>query len=613
MNEKKSTSSTNTSNTNPTAHRALIITTVLVAAVLLGIGSLTGLAYASQQQTIVRNVSVGYYSVGGLKTLDAITTLENHWQAFKTNAFIFTAGDQQATIPIASPSSSGDDQEVVFALATFDAQAAGNAAYDYGHSGPLWQQVWQRVLGYIGQTHHLHAFALSSSGLRDALTKDFQNLAVEPVNATIALDANEVPTVQPSQPGTAVDYDAAIRQATLQLQAFNPTPIAITTTPVQPEIVDQPSLQTLANTQVPTVLAQAPITLTLDDQTWTIDRPQLADLVGFVQNGQTTSVGIDLQKTSDWLQILSDAIDVAPRDAKFNVVDGRVEEFQTSVVGQELNTLATAQAIQAHLTTHATEPVAVVVQALHPLTDTTSTNDLGIRELVAEGSTDFRGSPANRVYNIKLGAQKIHGLILQPGETFSLVNALGHIDQAHGWKPELVIKGSEITPEFGGGLCQVATTLFRAALNTGLPIVERRNHSLRVSYYEPPVGLDATIYEPKPDLRFTNDYSTALLLQTRIEGTKLIFSFYGTKDGRSVDLPTPTVYNRTPIPPTETHETTDLAPGQEECQNGHPGADATVTYTVTQADGTSAAQTFTSHYRALPKICRVGKSTTTES
>lgn len=251
--------------------------------------------------------------------------------------------------------------------------------------------------------------------------------------------------------------------------------------------------------------------------------------------------------------------------------------------------------------------VALAMDIEQPISGTVAANTLGITELVAEGKTNFKGSPTNRRFNLTLGSQKLNGLIIKPGETFSLVGALGPIDAAHGWKSELVIKGPKITPEFGGGLCQVATTLFRTVLNAGLPVVERHNHSLRIHYYEPPVGLDATIYEPKPDLRFTNDYTSALLLQTRVDGNDLIYDFYGTKDSRTVDLPEPKVYNKTGIPPTQNITTTDLKPGEKKCQApGHPGADATATYTVTYSDGHTNKQVFQSHYRALPVICQVG-------
>jgi vancomycin resistance protein YoaR len=281
--------------------------------------------------------------------------------------------------------------------------------------------------------------------------------------------------------------------------------------------------------------------------------------------------------------------------------------FAAGTVGRTVNLTATIEAMNTAISAQKSTAVAMV-DSVQPSTSTADTNTLGITELVAEGVTDFKGSPSNRRFNLSYGAKKLNGVLMKPGETLSLISTLGKIDGAHGWKPELVIKGSKITPEFGGGLCQVATTLFRAALNAGLPIVERTNHSLRISYYEPPVGLDATIYEPKPDLRFTNNYSTPLLIQTEVKGTKLYFRMYGTKDGRSVDLPTPKVFNKVGIPATKYIEVDTLKPGEMKCQKpGHPGADAIATYTVTYADGTKKVQTFKSHYRAIGVICQVGK------
>jgi vancomycin resistance protein YoaR len=115
----------------------------------------------------------------------------------------------------------------------------------------------------------------------------------------------------------------------------------------------------------------------------------------------------------------------------------------------------------------------------------------------------------------------------------------------HGFLPELVIKPEGVTPEFGGGLCQVSTTTFRAAMNAGLPITARRNHSFAVQYYAPQ-GTDATIYPGSSDLKYTNNLTSALLIRTRIEGRKLYFDFFGTKDERAVTFDGPTVYDKKP-------------------------------------------------------------------
>src|SRR3989339_829109 len=153
--------------------------------------------------------------------------------------------------------------------------------------------------------------------------------------------------------------------------------------------------------------------------------------------------------------------------------------------------------------------------------------DLGIKELISVGYTDFTGSPYNRILNVGVGLSKFNGLLVEPGETFSFLDHLGAVDAANGYYKELVITDNETKPEYGGGLCQVSSTMFRAILYGGLPIVERTEHSYAVSYYAYPsgYGLDATIYQPAPDLKFTNDTGSYILIQSYSEGTSAYFKF----------------------------------------------------------------------------------------
>ena len=158
---------------------------------------------------------------------------------------------------------------------------------------------------------------------------------------------------------------------------------------------------------------------------------------------------------------------------------------------------------------------------------------LGIKELVSTGWTDFSGSPSNRIHNIDVGAARFNGVLIKPGEDFSFDDTLGNVDASTGYLPELVILKDKTVPEYGGGLCQVSTTAFRAALNAGLPILERAAHAYPVGYYKP-YGVDATIYLPSPDLIFKNDTPGYILIQTRILDNKLYFDFYGTKKPGSI-------------------------------------------------------------------------------
>lgn len=170
---------------------------------------------------------------------------------------------------------------------------------------------------------------------------------------------------------------------------------------------------------------------------------------------------------------------------------------------------------------------------------------LGITELIGTATTNFRGSPKNRIYNINRAVQDFNGIVIDPGATFSFVDHLGEVDGEHGYLPELVIKNNKTEPEFGGGICQVSTTVFRAALQSGLKITERRNHAYPVQYYKP-YGMDATIYIPKPDLKFQNNTPGAILLVPEIEGTLLTFSMYGTRDGRTTAIDGPHILESNP-------------------------------------------------------------------
>ncbi len=176
-----------------------------------------------------------------------------------------------------------------------------------------------------------------------------------------------------------------------------------------------------------------------------------------------------------------------------------------------------------------------------PLTISDDLKDLGVKELIATGHSAYYGSPANRMFNIQYGTEKYNGLLIEPGAEFSFNDILGPVDAASGFKPEKVIKKDKLEMEYGGGICQVSTTFYRAALLAGLPITERKPHSWKVSYYSQSMGdgLDATIYPGVSDLKFLNDTPATLLIQAYTEGSEAYFKIYGTNDGRTITMDGP--------------------------------------------------------------------------
>ncbi len=180
-------------------------------------------------------------------------------------------------------------------------------------------------------------------------------------------------------------------------------------------------------------------------------------------------------------------------------------------------------------------------------------NSLGIKELIASGISYFTGSIPNRAFNIGLGSQLINGTVVPPGETFSFNKLVGPVSSEQGFKEAYVISRGRTVLDDGGGICQVSTTVFRAALNAGLPIVERTAHAYRVAYYEQrgfEPGFDATIWSPTVDLKFKNDTGHHILVQATVDRaqSKLQIDIYGTSDGRRVEISNPILTGRKSAP-----------------------------------------------------------------
>jgi len=243
----------------------------------------------------------------------------------------------------------------------------------------------------------------------------------------------------------------------------------------------------------------------------------------------------------DLSQEIAPQINQEHQDAVLKIENGRAVEFTPHKIGRNLNTVGAIAGIRRALFENRSD-VELSVVTTKPKILLGSLNSLGIKELVTRGESDFSGSSGSRITNIRVGSQKFNGIILKPGEEFSFNTNLGPVSADAGFKPELVIKSSGTVPELGGGLCQVSTTAFRAALYGGLPITARRNHSYAVSYYAPQ-GTDATIYPGVVDFKFVNDTSGHLLIWTHMEGSKLYFEYYGTKDDRQVVIDGPYQYD----------------------------------------------------------------------
>lgn len=257
---------------------------------------------------------------------------------------------------------------------------------------------------------------------------------------------------------------------------------------------------------------------------------------------------LNAQAVRSHIEDLARKVNRDPIDAKFKVENGKVVTFSEAQDGITLDVEKSIEEINKAFNENKlliSQKIALPFTFKKTAINYGDVNDMGISSLIGKGTSDFKGSPVNRIFNIKVATARFDGLLIKPGEEFSFVKILGEVDGEHGYRPELVIKQGVTEPEFGGGVCQVSTTAFRAAIYSGLKITARRNHAYPVAYYNPQ-GMDSTVYVPNPDLRFINNTPNYILVQAKITGTVLTFDFYGTDDGRKTNVDGPYITDKQP-------------------------------------------------------------------
>lgn len=248
-----------------------------------------------------------------------------------------------------------------------------------------------------------------------------------------------------------------------------------------------------------------------------------------------------------------------------------------------------------------TLPLPLSVQP--PTTSLADTNNLGINEKIGHGQSRYAGSIATRIHNVSLATSRVNLIILKPGQEFGFNDHLGDVSSATGFKPAYIIRSGRTELGDGGGVCQVSTTMFRAALDSGLKITKRLPHSYRVSYYELDTkpGIDATVFAGEVDLRFVNDTPGHILIHGQADPKTLTmyYDFYGTNDGRKATISNHTTWAATPPLPPEYIYDPSIAPGQrKQIDWSAPGLKAKFTYTVVDRLGNPLHnQIFTSNYR----------------
>jgi vancomycin resistance protein YoaR len=571
------------------------------------------LAYSkAYSNKAISGLSFANYNLSGRDQEEIENLVNKEVEKYNNEGMVFYYQDKKTTL---TPTVSSFEPDLAYPILSFNAKETAKNAINYGKDKSFVENIVKSFNTLISGKKVKLVYNLEEKKIKELLKTKYQELEYPAQDAKLIIEISENNDnenniyIEEEKIGKIIDYEKAISGLKDNLALAQDVSIHLQDKTDYPQIYKQEVENKIS--EVNELMKISPINLYHENRQWQVTKDDFTKWLNFKQTeSEEIIIEVNKDKIEEFLnKEIAPNIDKKPVKADFVIENGKVEKFQLAEKGLNLEIDKTTELIQKAVKDKKSEINLIISDISY---DTSDNLNLGIKELIGTGHSNFAGSSSNRRHNIRVGAESLNGMLIKPGQEFSLVQALGDIDAENNYLQELVIKGNETVPEYGGGLCQIGTTVFRTALESGLKITERKNHSYRVSYYEP-AGTDATIYSPKPDFRFLNDTQAHIMIQYRIEGNDLYFDFWGTNDGRKASTTDPVIYNITSPPSTRYIETEDLEPGKVKCtESAHNGADAYFDYTVAYPEGSDTQaenkeRRFYSRYIPWQEVCLIGK------
>lgn len=576
----------------------LAIATIMFGLFVFLIG--TRLVYINRA---LPGISLNGVALSGMKQEQIIAALEPNLTYPEQGTLVLTDGQRSWMM---SPIELG-------VLIDFDAIAS--QALSIGREGSIIDRFGQQLdawyagvelspilqLDYVVGQYRLQQIAASIDQPTMESTLQVEGITVQSlpgqVGRTVILDA----TLDALQPAVTQMVDAVV-------------PLVISETP--PLILDASE-----TAQTAQLLLSAPLRITAEGAEDLVLPPEtVATLLQFdieqSPSGARYQLALDPEDLIETLMPLAPDLERSPENARFIFNDDtlQLDLLQSAVIGRTLDIEASIEAINSNVAL-GEHTISLAFQFEDPaVRDDVTAEELGISEAVSVVSTYFSGSSAERKQNIQTASSAFHGYLVPPGEVLSMSDVLGDISLDSGYAEALIIFGDRTIKGVGGGVCQVSTTLFRAVFFGGYEIVERHPHAYRVGYYEqgpgsPGPGLDATVFVPLVDFKFRNDSPNWLLLETYIYGNQLLWKFYSTSDGRSVQW-SKQLSNEVEAPKPLYKENADLDEGEiKQIDYEADGLDVVTYRTVTRGDEVLYQDTIKTHYLPWRAIYEFGPGT----
>lgn len=575
--------------------RAFMVWAAMVGSAVLAL--LVALIYfqIAYENRIYPGVRIMGAEVGGLTRLQAQAVLVPRANSYLAFPITFKHGDQEWTLTAQQ------------AGASLDILGMVEQAYAVGRHGSLLvnlREQWQAYLGEVDVSPILrHDLAAA-----DAWLIQLAHVINRPARAArLTIQPDLRVEALPGQDGVELDLAAARVMVQQHVLARDATPfdLPVRTTPAVVSLVEPARQQAEA-------LLSAPLVISLAGGSsvgaWTLSPAELADMLLISETIGPDGVGRiqllpDRAKWRAYLERLAEQVERPAVDARFEIDpgSGQLRVLQPSQSAVRLDTAAALEVV-ADVIAHPRHQLELPARIVPPAVPMERAAEMGFSAVVAEATSYYQGSPPERVHNIGVAASKFHGLVLPPGAVFSFNQYLGPLTLENGFVEGKIIWGDRTEMGIGGGVCQVSTTIFRAAYWGGFEILERWAHAYRVSWYEigSGPGLDATVFAPDLDLRFRNDTDHYLLIQAYNDpqAAALTFRFYGTPTGRQVVSEGPFEENVRPAPEPKYEDDASLPKGQtKQVEWAKDGVDVTVRRTVTRDGVVIHQDVFVSRYQ----------------
>lgn len=594
---------------------------------LLGFTFLFLLFFLSTKDKVLINTNFGKYNLGALNRDESHKIVDRSIKEFENSKITFLIDDRII------------EAETGELGIRFDGERTIDKVYTLGSPGKLFSDIALSFVSLFKFNSINPAYSFDSSVFSTFVEERFASIEKSSQDAKI-ISVNKNFEIVPSVSGLVIDRGKLIASVLSSVETLSFAPIYIEMVEDQPSIKKDQLTEALLRYKS---LTSEKIILSYALDSWRLEGDNLISLLEIHKKGYLgdyrmsahlsefpiliksidldesieAEVGVDEHALNLFIGKISNKIDRSTINATAVFENGDISEFIPAVDGQMLDQSKTKGLIKQRLSAtddsnDKQKSISLPVKVTTAKVANDKINSLGIKELIGKGVSYFAGSIVNRIYNIQLGANRISGTLIAPGEVFSFNDTVGEVSGLTGYKPAYIISSGKTVLDDGGGICQVSSTVFRAALNSGLPIISRTAHAYRVGYYEQRgsgVGFDATVFSPAVDFKFKNDTNNYILVQAIFDkvNSTLEVDIYGTRDGRKVEISKPTVGNRISAPADRFQDDPTLPRGTvKQVDYSAEGADAYFTRKVFKDDRLIIDDSFKSHYQPWQAVYLVG-------